>query len=183
MTPLTPSPSDALARDAIGDHRACALKFRLVRHPMPLEEAAERFDRAFRLLMTAPPDDMSTPDGAGRVVDRHSCVYAARRFGHVVFRYEGHVVSLLVTADTAANEAAAGRVETAPHLIGRPMNGLSVMSVNGSRHAVLLVSDLGTAELTRLSGAVAAPLAEDLASGFIADDTLASLFLVPPAGR
>src|SRR5689334_13193063 len=54
----TPRLSDALAQDAIGDHRNCALKFRLVRMPISLEEAAQRFDGAFRLLLTAPPDEM-----------------------------------------------------------------------------------------------------------------------------
>src|SRR3954454_9475515 len=39
---------DALARDAIGDHWNCALKNRRVRMPVPPEEAARRFDRAYR---------------------------------------------------------------------------------------------------------------------------------------
>ena len=42
---------DALATDAIGDHWYCALKNRRIRMPMPLEEAAQRFDRAYRLLL------------------------------------------------------------------------------------------------------------------------------------
>ena len=50
--------TEALARDAVGDHRNCALKFRLVRTPVPLEEAAQRFDSAYRLLLSAPPDDI-----------------------------------------------------------------------------------------------------------------------------
>ena len=59
----SPAPAEALAQDAIGDHRNCALKYRLVRTPVPLEEAAQRFDSAYRLLLSAPPDDISTPDG------------------------------------------------------------------------------------------------------------------------
>jgi len=179
MKRSTPPPSDALAQDAIGDHRNCALKFRLVRMPIPLEEAAQQFDSAFRLLLTAPPDDMSTPGGAARVVERHSCAYGARRFGHVILQYQGHVVSLLVTANGGSSDT----VETAdavPHVIGRPMNGLSVVSVNGTRHAVLLVSDLGDAELTQLSQAVSLPLAERLAERMIPGrDQVASLYVLP----
>jgi hypothetical protein len=179
MRSSTPPQSDVLAQDAIGDHRNCALKFRLARMPIPLEDAAQRFDSAFRLLLTAPPDDLSTPGGAARVVERHSCAYGARRFGHVILQYQGHVVSLLVTA----NERSAGvseAVKAMPHVIGRPMNGLSVVSVNGSRHAVLLVSDLGNAELTQLSQAVSLPLAQRLAERFIpGHDTMASLSVVP----
>jgi hypothetical protein len=172
-------PTDALAHDAIGDHRNCALKFRMVRMPIPLEEAAQRFDRAFRLLLTAPPDDMSTPGGPARVVERHSCAYGPRRFGHVVLDYRGHVVSLLVTASEGSATAEIG--DAVPHLIGRPFNGLSVVSVNGSSHAILLVSDLGRAELTQLSGAVSVPLAQRLAEHFTSVDyeRLASLYLSP----
>jgi hypothetical protein len=177
--PTATQSSDALAQDAIGDHQNCALKFRLARTPIPLEEAAQQFDSAFRLLLTAPPDDVSTPRGDARVVERHSCEYGARRFGHVVLQYQGHVVSLLVIA----NEESTSAVETAPavpHLIGRPMNGLSVVSVNGSRHAVLLVSDLESAELTQLSQAVSLPLAQRLAARFIPGrDTMASLYALP----
>jgi hypothetical protein len=182
-TRWAPTPSDALAQDAIGDHRNCALTFRLARAPIPLEEAAQRFDSAFRLLLTAPPDRMSTPGGPARVVERHSCAYGARQFGHVVLQYQGHVVSLLVTA----NEGSTTAIETAaavPHVIGRRMDGLSVVSVDGARRAILLVSDLGSAELTELSGAVSVPLAQRLAAGFRTDrGTMASLFVLPALQR
>jgi hypothetical protein len=179
MRPSMSASSDALAQDAIGDHRNCALKFRLVRKPIPLEEAAQRFDSAFRLLLTAPPDDMPTPKGTAHVVERHSCAYGARRFGHVVLEYQGHVVSLLVTTNDGSTSAAEA-VDAVPHLIGRPMNGLSVVSVSGSRHAILLVSDLESAELSQLSGAVSVPLAQRLAARLTADhDAMASLYVLP----
>ena len=157
-----PAPADALAQDAIGDHRNCALKYRLVRTPVPLEEAAQRFDSAYRLLLSAPADDISTPDGPVRVVERHSCAYGTHRFGHVILQYRGRVVSLLVTANDRAT-AAAESAEAIPHVIGRPMDGLSVVSVNGSRHAVMLVSDLENNELTQLAGIVSLPLVRRLA--------------------
>ena len=155
------APADALARDAIGDHRNCALKVRLIRTPMALEEAAERFDRAFRLLLDAPPGDISTPDGPAHVVDRHACAYGGRRFGHVIMEYRGRVVSLLLTPNEEAGTAREPG-EALPHPIGRPKDGLSVVSVDRSRHAILLVSDLGTDELTQLSKVVSVPLAQRL---------------------
>jgi hypothetical protein len=42
------------------------------------------------------------------------------------------------------------------------MNGLSVVSVNGTHHAILLVGDLSTAELAQLSRSVSMPLARRL---------------------
>lgn len=161
------APTEALARDAVGDHRNCALKYLLVRIPVPLEEAAQRFDNAYRLLLNAPPDDISTPDGVARVTERHSCAYGARRFGHVIMEYRGRVVSLLMTA----NDGGTGNVgeNAIPHVIGRPMNGLSVVSVNGTRHAILLVSDLDSAELAQLSRAVSVPLARRLDVSLVSD--------------
>lgn len=155
------APAEALARDAIGDHRNCALKYRLVRTPVPLEEAAQQFDSAYRVLLNAPPDDISTPDGPARVIERHSCAYEAHRFGHVILQYRGRVVSLLVTANDRTT-AAAEPAEVIPHVIGRPVDGLSVVSVNGSRHAVMLVSDLESKELTQLAGIVSLPLVQRL---------------------
>ena len=157
----SPAPADALAQDAIGDHRNCALKYRLARAPVPLEEAAERFDSAYRVLLSAPPDDISTPEGPVRVVERHSCAYGAHRFGHVILQYRGRVVSLLVTANDRST-AAAESTEAVPHVIGRPAGGLSVVSVNGSRHAVMLVSDLENRELSQLAGFVSLPLVQRL---------------------
>lgn len=145
-----------LAEDAIGDHRNCALKFRLNRMPVALPEAAAKFDEAFGLLMTAPPDDVPAPGGVIRVLERHACVYHGRRFGHVVMQYQGHVVSLLLTA--AAPHGADGT----PQRIGQTPNGLSVVSVSGSRHAVLMVSDLAGDQLQQLSTIVAQPLAQRL---------------------
>ncbi len=168
------SAAKALARDAIGDHRNCALKFRLARTPVPLEEAAERFDSAYRVLLNAPPDDISTPEGSARVVERHSCEYGAHRFGHVILRYRGRVVSLLVTNDGTT----AGRDAVDPHVIGRPVDGLSVVSVTGSRHAVVLVSDLDQDALTQLARAVSLPLVRQLAD-VAPDRSTASMFDSP----
>lgn len=154
------APVDALARDARGDHWNCALKNRLVRMPVPLEEAAERFDSAYRRLISSPPHDIATPGGTARVVERHACAYGTRRFGHVILNYRGRVVSLLVAADDEpTNAALRGEV---PHVHGHPVDGVSVVSVRAPHHAILLVGDLEEQELTQLSKLVSVPLALQL---------------------
>jgi hypothetical protein len=95
--------------------------------PVPLEEAAQRFDSAYRLLLSAPPDDISTPNGPANVVERHSCAYGARRFGHVILQYRGRVVSLLMTGNGGATGAAEGcRRDSACHRAshGRTFRGI-----------------------------------------------------------
>ena len=175
----TAGATEALARDAVGDHLNCALNYRLVKRPVPLDQAAQQFDSAYRLLLNAPPDDISTPDGVARVTERHSCAYGARRFGHVIMKYRGRIVSLLMTAsDRGLGNAGQDAI---PQVIGRPMSGLSVVSVNGTRHAILLVSDLDSAELTQLSRTVSMPLARRLEVSLGPDRTsLASLVFERP---
>jgi hypothetical protein len=163
---------DALARDAIGDHWNCALKNRKVRTPVPLEEAAQRFDSVYRVLLKAPPDEIAAPNGSARVVDRHSCAFGTRRFGHVILNYRQHVVSLLVTADDERSGGVVLPPDLDPQLHGAPVNGLSVASIRGAQHFILLVSDLDGRELRQLSTTVSVPLVEQLVSG-----------LLPPAPR
>ena len=88
-----------LARLAAGDHRNCAIKFALAERPIPLADAAARYDAAYGAFERTPADSFSARGGRVEVVDRHSCVYNGRRFAHVVMRYQGQVVSLLVTTE------------------------------------------------------------------------------------
>src|SRR5207344_2505810 len=88
-----------LARSAAGDHQNCALRFNLAERPISLEEAARRYDAAFASLATLNPPS-GLPGGSIEILDRHSCVYEGRRFGHVVFRHRDRLVSLLVTSAT-----------------------------------------------------------------------------------
>jgi hypothetical protein len=126
------------------------------------------------VLLSAPPDNVSTPDGPARVLERHSCAYNDRRFGHVVMQYRGRVVSLLMTANDGGH--ASPGPDALPHAIGRPINGLSVVSVNGRHHAILLVSDLDSPALEELSQAVALPLARRLEVSLMPDrGTVAAL--------
>lgn len=164
------TPVDALARDARGDHWNCALKHREIRTPVPLEEAAERFDSVYRVLLDAPPDEISTPNGLARVVDRHSCAFGTRQFGHVVLEYRQHVVSLLVTSDDRGTAGAVPSPDLRPHVHGAPVDGLSVASIRGARHAILLVGDLDGHELSQLSTAVSVPLVDQLVSDLIPAD-------------
>jgi len=171
--------AEALARDAVGDHRNCALQYRLIRTPVPLEEAAQRFDSSYRLLLNAPPDDISAPEGSAHVLERHSCEYGAHRFGHVILQYRGRVVSLLVTANDRPARDNEFRA-TIPQVIGRPVSGLSVVSVNGPRHAVMLVSDLEKNELTQLASVVSLPLLERIDDVISQRPNTTAWLFVPP---
>lgn len=151
---------EAMARSAVGDHRNCALKFQLAEKPIALEDAARRYDRAFRVLETHPTDTFGTSLGLARVIERHSCVYQGRRFAHVVLQYRGGIVSLLVTgSDGAASIALPGGEPRHPQHV----DSMSVVSVSAPRHVIFFVGDLPEGDLAGLAEAVGPSLAKALA--------------------
>ena len=148
----------ALARAAVGDHLNCALHFRLAEKPITLEEAARRYDVAYRVLETLPPNDVTTGVGTAHVLERHSCVYGGRRFAHIVLDYRGTRVSLLVTAvDGSGLLVLPGGV--LPHVTAPDrVDAMSVVSFRTSRHMVFFVGDVPQSDLAKLADAVAGPL-------------------------
>ena len=153
----------ALARAAVGDHLNCALHFRLAEKPITLEDAARRYDVAYRVLESLPPNEVTTVAGTAHVLERHSCVYAGRRFAHVVLDYGGTRVSLLVTAGDGSAQLALP-AEMLPHVTsaGR-VDDMSVVSFRTSRHMVFVVGDVAQADLVKLADAVSGPLYRGLA--------------------
>ena len=142
-----------LARNAAGDHQNCAIKFNLSERPISLEEAARRYDPAFASFttLTAPT---GLPGGPVDLVERHSCVYEGRRFAHVVFRYSGRIVSLLVTGGTES-------IGSTPEIL--PTDGvLQVASFSAGRHLVFVVSDLSAEDTSRFADAMIGLVSERL---------------------
>jgi len=155
--------TSALARAAVGDHRNCALQFRLAEKPISLDEAAQRYGAAYRVLESLPPDDVVTAVGPAHVLERHACVYGGRRFAHIVFDYRGARVSLLVTAIEGGVQLALPG-EALPHVTsaGR-IDEMSVVSFRTSRQMVFFAGDVPQADLMKLADAVAEPLYRGLA--------------------
>jgi hypothetical protein len=140
-----------LAQVAAADHQNCAIKFNLAERPIPLEEAGRRYGAPYTALAT-----FAVPEGDEPVetLERHSCVYDGRRFGHIVLRYRGAVTSLLVTE---------GRPRSAPELEqhDRPP---AVASLPAGEFLGFVVADLQDAEVLRLAQQLAQPLSRHLTS-------------------
>jgi anti-sigma factor RsiW len=142
-----------LARNAAGDHQNCAIKFNLSERPISLEEAARRYDPAFASFttLTAPT---GLPRGPVDLLERHSCVYEGRRFAHVVFRYNEHIVSLLVTGGTES-------IGSSPEML--PTDGvLQVALFAAGHHLAFVVSDLSADDTSRFADAMVGPVAQRL---------------------
>jgi hypothetical protein len=148
-------------RDAVGDHRNCALKFQLSEKPITLAEAAARYGPVYARLQEVPQELVSTDAGPLRVRDRHSCVFAGRRYGHVVLQIQEHLVSFLVTDSTRASiwnaQAAAGEIT-------RRVDGQLVSSFELSpQHTAFVVSDLDEGDFRAVARALAASVSNRLA--------------------
>ena len=140
----------ALAREAAGDHQNCAVKFNLAERPIPLEEAARRYGAPYGALATFMLPAVNDPL---EVLERHSCVYRGRRFGHVVFRYRGAVTSLLVTDGTAPSRPELEATDT----------GAVVASLPAGRFVGFLVGSLERQQILDLAQLLAEPLSRHLA--------------------
>ena len=144
----------ALLHAAVGDHRFCALDFKLAEQPITLEEAARRFDPVNRRLATLEPVTATLSGGPLRILERHSCVFEGRRFAHIVLVYQGQAVSLLVTTDEG--------VWTMPSEF--PItDGFHATALRGSKHVAFVVSVLGDDAVREVAAALATPVAQAMA--------------------
>jgi len=137
----------SLLHAVLGDHQNCAVRFRLNEKPISLEEAAQRFEPAYRSLVAVVPSPARLSNGDLTVLERHSCVYDGRRFAHIVLRYRGALVSVLVTPDRLARVPSALAVD-----------GTRVSSFRAGRFAAFIVSSASDSETREIAAAVAGPV-------------------------
>ena len=139
---------------AVGDHRFCALDFKLAEAPITLKEAARRFEAVNERLVSVEPSRSSLSGGPLRVLERHSCVFEGHRFAHIVLGYQGQAVSLLVTDDAG--------VWTLPE--SYPVtDGFHATAFRGTGHVVFVVSALGDDSVREVAAAMSEPVMRALA--------------------
>ena len=129
----------ALARTAVGDHLNCAVKFNLVEKPIPLGQAAAQYDPIYQVFEATPAATVAGRNGTIEVVERHSCVFEGRRFAHVVMKYQGELVSLLVT-EANANPFVRLPAPGESGLALTPGDGYNLVYQQARGHAVFVVA-------------------------------------------
>lgn len=153
----------ALLHAAVGDHRFCALTFKLTERPIPLEEAARRYGGVSGLLETVEPSTTTLSGGPLRIVERHSCVFDGQRFAHIVLRYKDETVSLLVAEEVRSGEARTADGARATPLALPVTDGFHVASFRGARQVVFVVSSLTDDDVQEVAQAMAGPVSRALA--------------------
>ena len=136
-----------IAKIAAGDHRDCAVDYRLPQAPLDLEEAGRKYDHAYLNLTRAVMSRHEEFTGQLELIESHSCLFEGRRFGHVILKHRDRLVSVLVTDVPRPTESTATRDQTDinPHREVITCSGNEAYRVScfkTARHAVFVVSDL-----------------------------------------
>jgi len=166
-----------IAKIAAGDHRDCAVNYRLPEAPIELEEAGRKYDRAYLNLTHAVMSQHGEFTGQLELIEAHSCIFEGRRFGHLALKHHGRLVSVLVTDVPRPTVSATTRDQSGvdPHRQVVSCSGAEEYRVScfeTARHAAFVVSDLTEAENLAVARALAPSVYEHIvrAEGLAYDD-------------
>ncbi len=99
-------PSDHIVNVAAGDHDMCAVKHGSNRPAVAVADVST----AYRDLAKVVKDKLDGVLENCDLVDSHSCKFGKQRFSHVVLRYGGEMVSVLVTDEEQIQPNAEGKI-------------------------------------------------------------------------
>src|SRR5262249_20310742 len=152
--------------------RECALQGR-PESWVALDEASRRFDPVYAGLADVVRRDRPiakrTTTNIADVVDGHSCVFQGRRFGHVMLKHAGRLVSVLVT-DFSVTQKSSGLSRLTGRDGSRRVAACSqnadfrVACFRAPHHAVFVVSDLLEQDNLAIARSVAPSLQQHLAA-------------------
>lgn len=143
--------SAVLTASVVGDHQDCALNHRLDEKPIDLDEAGRKYDRAYINLVSAVMSEGQLPAGV-ELVDAHSCIFKGRRFGHVILKYRGQLVSVLVTNIESWDQDGSTGVKEA--IADAQLDGFQLAHFETIQHAVYVVSGLSETENLSIAQAI-----------------------------
>lgn len=153
-----PLVSAALIETAVGDHRDCALDYRLEEEPIALEEAGRKYDRAYINLVSAVMSGVLPP--GVELAEAHSCVFKGQRFAHVILKYHDHQVSVLVTNIETQDHGGTARPEEL--IASAQSDGFQIAHFATERHAIFVVSGLSDTENGSIARAIAPSLSRHI---------------------
>jgi anti-sigma factor RsiW len=156
-----------LVQAAVGDHRDCAVKFRLAEKPIELELASRTYDPVYADLTKSIFREGDVAPLGVQFVEAHSCVFKGRRFAHVVLRYRGSLVSFLVTDIPHTGEVTFMRSPASQEpatILCSQIDGYNVSFFQTTRHAIFVVSALPEGENLAVTRALAPRVFEHISS-------------------
>jgi anti-sigma factor RsiW len=124
-------------RDAVGNHQACALTY----------PPSWTYDRQ-RVVRELTPRFASLIDAVGRnhssyqLIEGHICSFQTRQYAHLIFRGNGHTVSVFIEQ----HEPITKPVPPSDEIAQTQYTSYEVASVDTQLHRIYLVSDLTSDE-------------------------------------
>lgn len=129
-------------KDAVDDHKDCALTHNLKEKPISLDEAAKLYDAANKDFDKTVIEALREVFGNKvKFIKAHNCLINGRRFAHVIVEFQNKIVSVLMTKrenGEETNDSDAISCQTA--------DGLQIACFESGKYSIFVVSDLSETE-------------------------------------
>jgi anti-sigma factor RsiW len=128
----------AVDRDAVENHQACALSY-----PSDWAFDQQRVARDLTPRFAPLIDAVGRKHAAYELVEGHICSYQQRKYAHLIFRGDGHLVSVFIENDVPGGKPKSSRpleIDQAGY------KAYQVASVDTGLHRIFVVSDLSSRE-------------------------------------
>jgi len=138
--PASPSPVliAAVDRDAVENHQVCALSY-----PPDWSFDRQRVARDLTPRFAPLVDAVGRKHASYELIEGHNCSYQQRRYVHLIFRGNGHTVSVFIEPEEPGGNPKSSR----PGEIDQTSyKAYDVASVDTGRHRIFVVSDLPSGE-------------------------------------
>jgi len=136
-----------MEKDAVNDHKDCALKFCLPEKPISLDEAAKiygTFNKDLDKAVFAPLRE-NLGDQV-KFLEAHSCIINGQRFAHIVVAYRDRKVSILI-----ARRENEGDAENGDAISCKWVEDFRVSCFQTDKFGVFVVSDLEETENLKIA--------------------------------
>ncbi len=132
----------AARKDAIDDHKECALSQNLPEKPISLEKASLTYGKANKDMDEAVLTPLREAFGnKAQLLAAHFCLINGRHFTHVVLKYQGRVVSVLLAKRDDGDGA-----KSSDAISCQSTEGLNIACFESGRYSVFVISDLNEGE-------------------------------------
>jgi len=136
-------------RDAVENHQICALSY-----PPNWTFDRERVASALTPRFAPLIDSIGRDHGSYELIEGHICKYQQRQYAHLIFRGNGHSVSVFIERDDASGNPKRSRpleIDQASY------KAYQVASVDTGIHHIFIVSDLPSRENLALANQLVPP--------------------------
>jgi len=125
-------------KDAVDDHKNCALTHNLKEKPISLDEAAKLYGTANKGFDTTVIEALREGFGDNvKFIKAHFCLINGRRFAHVVVEFQKKVVSVLMTKRENADET-----NNSDAISCQTADGLQIACFESGNYSIFVISDL-----------------------------------------